>query len=431
MDKDKKEQWALFRFQTIAPLLDLQRGEQERLIQELVGKPIEAPNGKLFPLSRSTLMRWLARHRKKGVEGLQPMDRKDKGGLRAFSDEIACALLKIKAEKPGLTVEALIYQARRKGIFAPGQHVSKSSVWRFLKKHHSEGQKEGFRTDRRRFEAEAPMELVQSDVMHGPKAGGKKAYLIALIDDHSRLILWAAFRWSETVEEFISVLKQALRRRGLPRKIYVDNGSAFRSLRLSYALASLGVSLIHATPYQPEGKGKCERWFRTVRENFLPQLSLQDLESLEKLNAALWDWIDHYYHQTIHSSTGQTPWERFVQGLKCSRPAPENMEEHFRSRVLRKVGKDRVVSLNGRAFEAPVASIGRHLELRFPPDRPEEIEAFDQNQSLGFLKPVLVHSNAKVKRTKSREVDLESGEKKAPPITGRVPFAITKTDLSK
>lgn len=429
MDKNKKEQWALFRFQTIAHLLELPRGAQEGLIQEMVGKPIEAPNGKLFPLSRSTLMRWIARHRKKGMEGLQPPDRKDKGGLRTFSDETACALLKIKAEKPGLTVEALIYQARRKGIFAPGQHVSKSSVWRFLKKHHPEGQKEGFRTDRRRFEAEAPMELVQSDVMHGPKAGGKKTYLIALIDDHSRLILWASFRWNETVEEFISVLKQALRRRGLPRKIYVDNGSAFRSLRLAYALASLGVSLIHATPYRPEGKGKCERWFRTVRENFMPQLSLQDLESLEKLNAALWDWIDHYYHQTIHSSTGQTPWERFVQGLKASRPAPENMEEHFRSRVLRKVGKDRVVSLNGRAFEAPIASIGRHLELRFPPDRPEEIEAFDQNQSLGFLKPVLVHSNAKVKRSKSRgELELESREKKTPPITGLVPFAVTKTN---
>lgn len=427
MDKDKKEQWALFRFQTIASLLELPRGEQERIIQEMVGKPLEAPNGKLSSLSRATLMRWMARHRRQGIEGLKPSDRKDKGSLRTFSDETACALLKLKTSMPGLTVEALIYQARRKGIFAPGQHVSKSSVWRFLKKHHQE-RKEASRTDRRRFEAEAPMELVQSDVMHGPKAGGKKAYLIALIDDHSRLILWASFRWSESVEEFISVLKQALRRRGLPRKIYVDNGSAFRSLRLSYALASLGVSLIHATPYQPEGKGKCERWFRTVRENFLPQLSLQDLESLEKLNAALWDWIDHYYHQTIHSSTGQTPWERFIQGLKASRPAPENLEEHFRSRVLRRVGKDRVVSLNGRAFEAPVASIGKHLELRFPPDRPEEIEAFEQNQSLGFLKPVLVHSNAKVKRTKSRgELELESREKKIPPPTGLVPFGITNS----
>lgn len=422
MDKEKKEQWALFRFQIIAPLLDLPRGEQEIVIQEAAGLHVEAPNGKLSSLSRATLMRWMARYRKKGMEGLKPSDRKDKGSLRCFSDETACALEKLKLEKPGLTVEALIYQARRKGIFASGQHVSKASVWRFLKKNHLIGPKEVPRTDRRRFEAEAPMELVQSDVMHGPKAGGKKAYLIALLDDHSRLILWASFRWSESVEEFIGVLKQALRRRGLPRKIYVDNGSAFRSHRLSYACASLGISLIHATPYQPEGKGKCERWFRTVRENFMPQLSLHDLESLEKLNAALWDWIDHYYHQTIHSSTGQTPWERFIQGLQCSRPAPENLEDHFRSRVLRRVGKDRVVSLNGKAFEAPIASIGRHLELRFPPDKPEEIEAFDQNQSLGFLKPVLVHSNAKVKRTKSRGMELESGEKKTPPPTGLVPF---------
>jgi transposase InsO family protein len=423
MDNTKKETWALFRFQIIAPLLERPRGEQESLIQERVGKPIEAPNGKLYPLSRSTLMRWMAHYRKKGMEGLHPPSRKDKGSLRTFSDETACALLKIKTEKPNLTVEALIYQARRKGVFAPGQHVSKSSVWRFLKKHQVAEQAP--RTDRRRFEAEAPMELVQSDVMHGPKAGGKKSYLIALIDDHSRLILWASFRWSESVEEFISVLKQALKRRGLPRKIYVDNGSAFRSHRLAYACASLGISLIHATPYQPEGKGKCERWFRTVRENFLPQLSLHDLESLERLNAALWDWIDHYYHQTVHSSTGQTPWERFIQGLKASRPAPENLDDYFRDRLLRKVGKDRIVSLNGRAFEAPIASIGKSLELRFSPDRPEEVEAFEQNQSLGFLKSVLVHSNARIKRTKNREVSLESSDKKTPPITGLVPFKIT------
>lgn len=426
MEKDKKEEWALFRFQCIASLVNLPRGEQESALQILLGKSREAPNGKLYPLGRSTLMRWLARYRKNGIEGLKPTDRKDLGSTRKFSEETACALLKIKQEKPALTVEALIYQARLKGIFAPGQHVSKSSVWRFLKKHACMGRNELPKTDRRRFEAEAPLELVQSDVMHGPKAGGRKAYLIALIDDHSRLILWAEFRFSEGIEDFIAVLKQALKRRGLPRKIYVDNGSAFRATRLAYAMASLGVSLIHATPYQPEGKGKCERWFRTVRENFLPQLGLQDLETLEKLNEVFWKWIDHYYHQTVHSSTGQTPWERFIQGMKASRPAPENLEDLFRSRLLRKVGKDRVLSLNGAAFEAPVGCIGKRLELRFHSDRPEEVEAFDQDQSLGFLKRVMIHSNARIKRTKKNEIDLESTAKSTNPLSGQVPFLLKK-----
>ncbi|MBI2337484.1 MAG: transposase [Deltaproteobacteria bacterium] len=181
------------------------------------------------------------------------------------------------------------------------------------------------------------------------------------------------------------------------------------------------MSLIHATPYQPEGKGKCERWFKTVRENFLPQLSLSDLESLEALNEALHAWIDGYYHRTPHSTTGEPPLERFIQHLKAARPAPEHLEAMFRNRALRKVGKDRVVSLNGRAFEAPIGSIGKKLELKFDPTRPDEVEAFDGPKSLGLLKLVLPHSNAKIKRSK-RDFEMEPSTQKNTPPSGKVPF---------
>lgn len=276
--------------------------------------------------------------------------------------------------------------------------------------------------DRRRFEAEYPLDLVQADVMHGPKIKGRKAYLIAIIDDHSRLIPWAEFRPQETVEEFIVVLTQAFRRRGLPRKLYVDNGSAFRSARLAYSLASLGVSLIHATPYQPEGKGKCERWFRTVRENFLPQLSAEALQSFDSLNQALRDWIDGYYHLTIHSSTNQAPLERFVRHLAAPRHAPQKMEEMFRHRQLRRVTKDRIVSLHGKAYETPPGTAGKTLELRYEGASPTVIEAFDGNKSLGIIKLVDTHSNAKVRRLKRGEMEIEMTETKSDRASGQVPF---------
>ncbi len=260
--------------------------------------------------------------------------------------------------------------------------------------------------------------------MHGPKIKGRKAYLIAIIDDHSRLILWAEFRPQETVDEFIAVLMQALRRRGLPRRLYVDNGSAFRSTKLQYALAGIGVSLIHSTPYQPEGKGKCERWFRTVRENFLPQLSLSQLESFETLNHELQSWIDGYYHQTVHTTTKQTPLERFVQHSHVHRSAPEGLEAMFRNRCLRRVAKDRVVSLNGKAFEAPPGCIGKRLELRYDQRHPDEVEAFDGTHSLGMIKPVMPHSNARIMRVRNDQFDIETGSRKSPPASGQVPFAV-------
>ncbi|MEK6757250.1 MAG: DDE-type integrase/transposase/recombinase, partial [Bacteroidota bacterium] len=239
---------ALFRFQIIAPLVETSRGEVHSELKKIIGTTLTGPNGRIYRLGRATILRWLALFRAHGIEALKPRRRGDRGVSRKMNGETAQALIALKQEKPRLTVNALIYLARKNGIVSPGQHLPKVSVYRLLKRHglmDRSAKPDG--VDRRRFEAEYPLDIVQADVMHGPKINGKKAYLIAIIDDHSRLIPWAEFRPQETVEEFIVVLTQAFRRRGLPRKLYVDNGSAFRSARLAYALASLGVSLIHST----------------------------------------------------------------------------------------------------------------------------------------------------------------------------------------
>lgn len=414
---------SLFRYQCIQPLVDAPDGERHAVLKKLVGKVMQQPNGKDCRLSRATLLRWLSAYRQARMDGLKPRKRKDRGVSRKIDGETAQALLRLKEQKPRLSLNALIYLARRDRLIAPGRHLPKISVYRLLKRHNLIRPLPQITIDRRRFEAEYPLDLVQADVMHGPRIKGRKAYLTAIIDDHSRLILWAEFRPQETVGEFIAVLLEALRRRGLPRKLYVDNGSAFRSSRLQYALAGIGVSLVHSTPYQPEGKGKCERWFRTVRENFLPQIPLAQLESFAALNEALHSWIDGYYHQTVHSTTGQTPLERFVQHLHAHRPAPDGLEAMFRNRCLRRVAKDRVVSLNGKAWEAPPGCIGKRLELRYDPRRPDEVEAFDDARSLGILKPVMPHSNARIMRAKNNQFEIEAGPEKAPPATGQVPFA--------
>jgi hypothetical protein len=140
-----------------------------------------------------------------------------------------------------------------------------------------------------------------SDVMHGPSVldpddrRRHKTYLLALIDDATRIIPYAAFARSETVAALLPVFERPIRRRGVSKRLYVDNGSAFRSRHLALVCAKLGVTLIHARPFQPQAKGKLERWFRTVRAQLLPTLTDADTRDLEALNRRLWAWIEDEY----------------------------------------------------------------------------------------------------------------------------------------
>src|SRR5208337_1873210 len=247
---------------------------------------------------------------------------------------------------------------------------SKDSLYRLFKRH---GLDKDLRlpTDRRRFETELVNDLWQSDCMHGPRVihEGKlrKSFLFAIIDDHSRLIPHAQFYLAENLESFCDCLIQALEKRGLPRRLYVDNGSAFRSNRLKYGCARLGVALLHSAPYTPEGRGKIERFFRTVRMQLIPMLA-ENL-SLEKLNEQLHSWLDGEYHQRIHSTTGQTPLERYLAHLSLLRSAPKDLHDYFRVAVRRKVDKDRSVTLNS-GINSRVRRLARQSSELVPPQAP-------------------------------------------------------------
>jgi hypothetical protein len=248
--------------------------------------------------------------------------------------------------------------------------------------------------------------------MHGPKVNidGKmrKTYLIAFIDDHSRLVPHAAFYENEQVNSFVRAINTALIRRGLPRKLYTDNGSTFRSKQLEYAMASLQISLIHARPYSPQGKGKIERFFKTVRSGFLTRGFPDDLEAL---NESFRDWLENRYHRSVHSSTGETPLTRFTKNIELIREAPEDLCDHFRTVDLRTVTKDRIVHLNGNLYEAPIDLIGERVEVLHFPGYPESIEIRFQGKSYGYMEPLDLGVNFKVRRDRTgEELFLEEDE---------------------
>ena len=245
--------------------------------------------------------------------------------------------------------------------------------------------------------------------MHGPKVlvdqKSRKSYLIAFIDDHSRLILYAGFYLSENLTAFMDAFEKALSKRGVPKKLYVDNGAAYRSHKLEFTCASLAIALIHARPYKPQGKGKIERFFKTVRGQFLP---VADTSGLDQLNRSLNDWLENVYHQREHSATGMTPFYRFARNLACLRAAPENLKEHFRKAVYRTVARDRTITLDGHLFEAPVALMGKKVLLLYHEHELDRVEVFLNQVSYGFLAPVDLHVNCRVKRDKNKIMQIES-----------------------
>ncbi|MDA3834284.1 MAG: DDE-type integrase/transposase/recombinase [Spirochaetales bacterium] len=407
MTEDEKMEVAVFRYGVINDFVNgsqITRTEKRRFIQDKCARKWRIPFSEKTRISKGTIRRWIRLYTDShgDLKSLYPQDRSDQDQSRAMDEDTCGTLIELKMQKPDATVPQLIEQMNRLKLLTPGIVLNKSTVYRFLHQQNLMNLTGHKPVDRRKFEAELPNDLWQSDVMHGPKVNVdgkmKKAYLIAIIDDHSRLITYAHFYLSENLVCYLDAFENALARRGLPRKLYVDNGAAFRSKHLEYITASLAITLIHAKPYTPQGKGKIERWFKTVRSCFLANCTAT---TLTELNADFDLWLNEDYHQRKHSSTGQTPFERFTSKMHCLRNSPANLKDYFRKVARRTVAKDRTITLNGRLYEGPVPLIGKRIELLYHETEPEKVEVKYQNKSFGMIQPVNLTVNCRVKRDKN------------------------------
>lgn len=262
MDREKKEKIAVFRFGVIFPLVerDLHHywGEKERILRDLAAKEWEIPYSKRSYISRATILNWLRRYEQGGrkIEALFPCDRGDRGRVRSLDDESLEALVRLRTAHPRLSTPRLMEKARAEGLLSGDATVSMATVYRLMKRYKLKREKKA--TDMRKFEVQMSNDLWQSDCMHGPKVlhQGKlrKSYLFALIDDHSRLIPHGRFYLAESLENYLDCLWMAMKKRGVPRKLYVDNGPSFRSHRLQLGCAALEIGLSYARPYRPQGK---------------------------------------------------------------------------------------------------------------------------------------------------------------------------------
>ena len=297
---DKHEPLALFRFGLIAPLVleSLPRGELTRRAGEIAARSYDIPGSQRRRVSLDTLLDWAMRYRRNGLPALYPKARSDRGQTRAVTPEAAALVERLMRENPHRTGTALL---RELALDDTNSGPSPSTLYRFLRARGLTSaqllQERAAAHAHKKYEAEFANQIWQSDMLFGPwvsrPGGGKRqVFLQATLDDASRLIPHAQFYPDQGLDCFLDCLRKSIAARGLPAKLYMDNAKIYRSPQLSRIAASIGIAIAHTPPYQPEGRGKIERFFRTVREQFLASLDPKSLLSLDSLNERFWHWLD-------------------------------------------------------------------------------------------------------------------------------------------
>src|SRR3990172_12885745 len=254
---------ALFRLSVLGSLTSresLSQGELKKIIRELASQTYRVPNSKRTHIGEKTIERWYYAWRQKGIDGLAPVERSDKGNSQ-LPPEVQEAILACKQDNPARSINTIIRLLVMQGTTRKDQ-LSRSSVHRLLRHHKLSSRTCAVREaiERRSFEALFAGDIWYGDVLHGPRIqtpnGMKKVYLVTVMDDASRLICHSEFCLDESALSIEYVLKEALLKRGLPKRLVIDNGPAYRSETLQSICARLGIRLIYCRPYEPEGKGK-------------------------------------------------------------------------------------------------------------------------------------------------------------------------------
>lgn len=385
LDNDPKEEQALGRFAAVS-FIKQQRQAGCPLTQCLVQAAERRWLDRKY--SVATLEEWFYLYAQGGFEALKPKGRRDRGQVRSLTPQACRRLEEIRREHPKLTVRSLVRQMLAEKILQPGG-FSLSSIYRHLNACGLDARRLRARETigagagpQKAFESPFANDLWMTDMMHGPTLAGTGkrpvgTRLFAFIDDCSRLCPAGVYYRSESLENLLDVLRQAIKGRGIPLKIYTDNGKIFTCRHLKVVCANLDIQLLHARPYHSWSKGKVERFFRTVQSDFQQRLAFSPVSSIDELNESFRKWIETEYHKNPHSSLeGESPVGRFRKRSAHLRLAEEDLDRLFLNQAMRVVRKDATFSLNGRLWEVSPSLRGEKVEVRFDSFTYERVEIY-------------------------------------------------------
>jgi putative transposase len=397
MEDPRRREVALFRYGLIREAADpeLSPTERGRLVRELASREHRGPDGEWTTVGRSTLDRWIVAYRAGGFDALVPAQRE----RSVVSDvELLDLAVRLKRENPARTATHIVELLVTELAGGDRQVPSERTVQRHFARLGLNVRPDGSAPEAfGRFEAAKVNDLWVGDVAHGPKVGGRKALLFAFMDDHSRLIVGHRWGRSEDVLRLEAALRRGIAARGVPKRIYVDNGAPFVSQQLQRVCAVLGIRLVHSRPGRPQGRGKIERFFATVRAQFLVEIADDQIESLARLNELFTAWVETRYHHRPHRETEQSPIERFTAAGIPDVPTPPQLREAFLWSETRTVTKTAMVSLHGNSYEVDPALVGRRVQLVFDPFDLEHLEVRHDGREFGVALPhqLTVHVHPK------------------------------------
>lgn len=359
--RDHAERVAIFRYGVISSMLtrDLAHGDLASMLRSISAQPHRPPNASCTRrYSVTTLERWVYRYKRGGLDALRPNARADRGRGRDLTAEARELLLEIRRENPSASVPLILQTLQVDGRIDPST-ISASTLRRL---YHQEGlplvaseHAEHAQKTRLRWQTLRPDALWHGDVCHGPTLvvakRGIPTRIHALLDDHSRYVVALRVYSTEQEVDMLDLFINALRIYGKPDGLYLDNGPTYRGDALQVLCARLGISLLHAKPYDPQARGKMERFWLTMRRQVLDYC--ENAESLSALQTRLNAWLDRHYHATSHGSLfGKTPATVYLpEAREMERVDDTVLRDALRVTETRKVRKDTTVSIDGRIYE--------------------------------------------------------------------------------
>ncbi len=410
LDDKTRNAIALKRFSIISPILNGQVSNNAAYYSEVTQEPIDMPYYGTKKYAPKTIESWYCDYMRDGIEALKPRPRGDKGGSRRINKETGDKILEKKMMYPKAPNTVIYEMLIKDGTIDPIK-ISISTVYRYLKslslKNLSTPHEE--KKEMKRFSHEYINQLWQADLMYGAyiKDGRKKrqTYLLAYIDDASRVITHAQFYFSQNFESLRHSFKEAVLKRGVPTLIYTDNGKIYRSQQFEFICASIGCSLIHSKPFVASSRGKIERFFLTVRKRFLSTLDIDSIKGIEDLNSKFFKWLDEDYHKKPHEAfNGLTPLDFFMSQFDRVKlySDPKQLEEKFLLRKPRKVNHDGTFSINKILYETKIEFANLKVEIRYEPSwlkaAFKPVFIYIDDKKVGEALKVNFHDNAHMKR---------------------------------
>ena len=401
---------AHLRFAVIAPVIQelFTDPTKTAYYRKVAEKPLKMPDGREVFLNYNTFEKWEARYKRDGMDGLMPKPRSDAGVSRVLPDTAIAEIFRLKQQFPRINA-TLIYSKLIADGFIKQSEVSLSAIQRFIKKNDIKSARSPNIKDRKAFEEEFPCAMYQADTCHSvfitENGIKRKTYLFHVVDDHSRMIVGARFFYNDNAYNFQLVLKDAIARYGLCKKLYSDHGGPYSNGQLRLILGSLGIIEIHAPVRDGAAKAKVERSFRTVKDTWLNGFDPSSVESLEQLNRLLADYV-RMRNTSVNRDIGETPMERYSRQLDRIRfpKSREWLDECFMNRSIRRVNNDSTVSIDTVSYDVPMQFIRMKVEIRFLPDDMKNAYILYEGRRYP-IRPTNKVENSRTKRENTPSID--------------------------